>query len=80
MCCARIVFGEAELDVLGGALQEPSLDLSDLRGLQDWYLRYELTSLEGLSLLAIEGDPSVPTFGEIVEHEAGLRYDDQRTH
>ncbi|MBT8208521.1 MAG: efflux RND transporter permease subunit, partial [Acidimicrobiia bacterium] len=30
-------------------------DLSDLRGLQDWYLRYELTAVEGVSEVASIG-------------------------
>ena len=38
-----------------GPLVDPDLDLSDLRGLQDWFLRYELTSLEGVSEVASLG-------------------------
>ncbi|QNN25360.1 efflux RND transporter permease subunit [Planctomycetales bacterium ZRK34] len=41
---------------LGGAtLVRPDLDLSDLRGLQDWYLRYELTAVDGVSEVAPVG-------------------------
>ena len=39
----------------GSSLSQPDQDLSDLRGLQDWYLRYELTSLEGVSEIAPVG-------------------------
>lgn len=31
------------------ALETPNIDLAQLRSLQDWYLRYELTSVEGVS-------------------------------
>lgn len=39
----------------GGPLAQPDQDLSDLRGLQDWFLRYELTSVEGVSEVASLG-------------------------
>ncbi|MCA9515121.1 MAG: efflux RND transporter permease subunit, partial [Myxococcales bacterium] len=39
----------------GGPLAEPDQDLSDLRGLQDWFLRYELTSVDGVSEVASLG-------------------------
>ncbi|MBS3822164.1 MAG: efflux RND transporter permease subunit, partial [Phycisphaerae bacterium] len=39
----------------GRALSHPQQDLSDLRGLQDWYLRYELTAVEGVSEIAPVG-------------------------
>jgi Cu(I)/Ag(I) efflux system membrane protein CusA/SilA len=39
----------------GRELVASNLDLSDLRGLQDWYLRYELTSVEGVSEVASAG-------------------------
>ncbi len=39
----------------GGPLAEPQFDLSDLRGLQDWYLRYELTAVDGVSEVAAVG-------------------------
>lgn len=39
----------------GGALTRSDLDLSDLRGLQDWFLRYELTSVDGVSEVASLG-------------------------
>jgi Cu(I)/Ag(I) efflux system membrane protein CusA/SilA len=39
----------------GAPLKEPAQDLSDLRGLQDWYLRYELTAVDGVSEIAPVG-------------------------
>ncbi len=36
----------------GSPLVQPKLDLSDLRGLQDWYLRFELTAVDGVSEVA----------------------------
>ncbi len=39
----------------GGPLVRPIADLADLRSLQDWYLRYELTAVEGVSEVASIG-------------------------
>jgi len=39
----------------GGELVGSDLDLSDLRGLQDWYLRYELTAVPGVAEVASAG-------------------------
>ncbi len=39
----------------GSPLAQPRQDLSDLRGLQDWYLRYELTAVPGVSEVASVG-------------------------
>ena len=39
----------------GSPLAESQQDLSDLRGLQDWYLRYELTAVQGVSEVAPVG-------------------------
>ncbi|MHC4303279.1 MAG: efflux RND transporter permease subunit [Planctomycetota bacterium] len=39
----------------GRALARSTADLSDLRGLQDWYLRYELTAVDGVSEVAAVG-------------------------
>jgi copper/silver efflux system protein len=39
----------------GTMLVASDRDLSDLRGLQDWYLRYELTAVEGVSEVASAG-------------------------
>ena len=36
-------------------LRPSDQDLSDLRGIQDWYLRYELTAVEGVSEVAAIG-------------------------
>ena len=43
-------FRECPLD--GSPLVQPKIDLSDLRSLQDWYLRYELTAVNGVSEVA----------------------------
>jgi copper/silver efflux system protein len=39
----------------GKTLVASKQDLADLRGLQDWYLRYELTAVEGVSEVASVG-------------------------
>ncbi len=39
----------------GSPLVQPQIDLSDLRSLQDWYLRYELTAVQGVSEVAPVG-------------------------
>ncbi|MHC4419551.1 MAG: efflux RND transporter permease subunit, partial [Planctomycetota bacterium] len=39
----------------GTPLERSAVDLSDLRGLQDWYLRYELTAVDGVSEVAAVG-------------------------
>jgi copper/silver efflux system protein len=39
----------------GTPLKRSNLDLSDLRGLQDWYLRYALTAVNGVSEVAPVG-------------------------
>jgi Cu(I)/Ag(I) efflux system membrane protein CusA/SilA len=36
----------------GSPLEEPDTDLAQLRSLQDWYLRYELTAVDGVSEIA----------------------------
>ena len=38
-----------------GSLVQPDIDLAGLRSLQDWYLRYELTAVEGVSEVAAVG-------------------------
>ncbi|MFT4572706.1 MAG: Cu(I)/Ag(I) efflux system membrane protein CusA/SilA, partial [Candidatus Binatia bacterium] len=45
----------AQCPVGGGALVQPDVDLSDLRSLQDWYLRFELTAVSGISEIASLG-------------------------
>ena len=39
----------------GKPLADAKMNLADLRGLQDWYLRYELTAVEGVSEVAPVG-------------------------
>ncbi|MDA3959167.1 MAG: efflux RND transporter permease subunit [Planctomycetota bacterium] len=39
----------------GQPLVRPDLSLADLRSIQDWYLRYELTTVEGVSEIAAVG-------------------------
>lgn len=39
----------------GTPLKRPDLDLADLRSIQDWYLRYELTTVDGVSEAAAVG-------------------------
>ena len=39
----------------GTPLVQSDIDLSDLRGIQDWYLRYELTAVDGVSEVAAVG-------------------------
>jgi len=39
----------------GRPLAEPDTDLADLRSLQDWYLRFELTAVDGVSEVAPVG-------------------------
>ncbi len=51
----QLVKGYERCPLGGGPLVEPDIDLSDLRGLQDWYLRYELTAVEGVSEVAPVG-------------------------
>jgi len=47
--------GYERCPVDGKELVASASDLSDLRGLQDWYLRYELTAVEGVSEVASAG-------------------------
>jgi len=51
----RIFPGRTTCPLDGSPLAQPNLDLSDLRSLQDWYLRYELTSVDGVSEVAPTG-------------------------
>ncbi|QKK10131.1 MAG: efflux RND transporter permease subunit [Planctomycetota bacterium] len=46
-------FDRCPLD--GNPLARSTVDLADLRSLQDWYLRYELTAVEGVSEVASIG-------------------------
>jgi len=47
--------GETNCPLTGKPLLESQHDLSELRSLQDWYLRYELTAVEGVSEVAPVG-------------------------
>ena len=51
----ELVKGYDHCPVDGRKLRRSTLDLSDLRGLQDWYLRYELTAVRGVSEVAAIG-------------------------
>ena len=51
----ELVRGFERCPLGGGPLAQPDVDLSDLRGLQDWYLRYELTAVAGVSEVASLG-------------------------
>jgi Cu(I)/Ag(I) efflux system membrane protein CusA/SilA len=51
----ELVRGYDRCPIDGGPLAPSDVDLSDLRGLQDWYLRYELTALHGVSEIAALG-------------------------
>ncbi len=48
----RTFAGRTTCPLTGEPLVQPSLDLSRLRGLQDWYLRYGLTALDNVSEVA----------------------------
>jgi len=51
----ELVRGYDACPIDGTPLRASEQDLSDLRGLQDWYLRYELTAVEGVSEVASLG-------------------------
>ncbi len=51
----RIFTGRDACPLDGKPLQNGDLDLADLRSLQDWYLRYELTAVDGVSEVAAIG-------------------------
>ncbi len=51
----RVFPGYENSPLDGSPLVQPQIDLSDLRSLQDWYLRYELTSVNGVSEVAPVG-------------------------
>ena len=51
----EIVKGYDRCPLDGTTLEQSGMDLSDLRGLQDWYLRYELTAVDGVSEVASLG-------------------------
>ena len=47
--------GTTVCPLTGKPLVQPDIDLANLRSLQDWYLRYELTAVEGVSEVAPVG-------------------------
>ncbi|MCA8963869.1 MAG: efflux RND transporter permease subunit [Planctomycetes bacterium] len=51
----ELVRGFTRCPLSGEPLQPAKVDLAQLRSLQDWYLRYELTALEGVSEVAAVG-------------------------
>lgn len=51
----ELVHGYEKCPLDGKAHVRPDVDLARLRSLQDWYLRYELTSVEGVSEVASLG-------------------------
>jgi len=55
-------------------LSSPTLDLQQLRSLQDWYLKYELTSVEGVSEVASVGG-FVKQYQVVVDPEKLRAYD-----
>ena len=56
------------------ALESPTRDLQQLRSLQDWYLRYELTGIEGVSEVASIGG-FVKQYQVVVDPEKLRAYD-----
>ena len=72
---AITVEGGRELcPVDGTPLVDSQVDLADLRSLQDWYLRYELTSVEGVSEIAPIGG-YVKQYQVTVDPTSLLAYD-----
>ena len=51
----ELVHGHDRCPLDDQLLQAPKVDLAQLRSLQDWYLRYELTALPGVSEIAAVG-------------------------
>ncbi len=51
----RTFAGRTSCPLTGEPLVQPDIDLSRLRGLQDWYLRYGLTALDNVSEVASVG-------------------------
>jgi len=51
----ELVRGFESCPLNGGPLVEPDLDLSELRSVQDWYLRFELATVDGVSEVAAVG-------------------------
>ncbi|RMH11154.1 MAG: efflux RND transporter permease subunit, partial [Planctomycetota bacterium] len=51
----ELTSGYATCPIDGTPLQRPTVDLAELRSLQDWYLKYELTGVKGVSEVATIG-------------------------
>lgn len=49
------IFPDRDTCPLGGSLIDADVDLAGLRSLQDWYLRFELTAVDGVSEVAPVG-------------------------
>ncbi|MBI1337749.1 MAG: AcrB/AcrD/AcrF family protein [Phycisphaera sp.] len=58
----------------GKTLVQPDIDLAQLRSLQDWYLRYELTAVDGVSEVAPVGG-FVKQYQVVVDPRKLLAYD-----
>ena len=69
-----LVKGHETCPLDGGPLLASQQDLSDLRGLQDWYLRYELTAVAGVSEVASLGG-FVKQYQIVVDPVKLLAYD-----
>ncbi len=70
----ELVSGHDTCPLDGQALAPSQQDLSDLRGLQDWYLRYELAAVEGVSEVASIGG-FVKQYQVVVDPVRLLAYD-----
>ncbi len=70
----RVLHGRDTCPLDGKPLVAADQDLSDLRSLQDWYLRYELTAVEGVSEVAPVGG-FVKQYQVVVDPVKLLAYD-----
>ena len=70
----ELVSGHDTCPLDGKTLALSQQDLSDLRGLQDWYLRYELAAVEGVSEVASIGG-FVKQYQVVVDPVRLLAYD-----
>ena len=70
----ELVRGYDRCPLDGAPLQPSALDLSDLRGLQDWYLRYQLIAVQGVSEVAPIGG-FVKQYQVVVDPVRLLAYD-----
>jgi Cu(I)/Ag(I) efflux system membrane protein CusA/SilA len=72
--CPEAGEGLEQCPLDGKALTPSRVDLAQLRSLQDWYLRYELTSVEGVSEVASAGG-FVKQYQVVVDPVKLLAYD-----